>query len=165
MSIRQLFRRLASIVRRRHHERDLAEEIECHRAMMQRDLEAEGLHATDAAIQARRQLGNLTMAREDARAVCIWPWLESVCQDGAYAIRRLRRQPGFTVVAILTLALGIGANTATLSLVDAVRTRALPYPNADRLVELWGTATRARVERSGASYPDYLEWRAQAKSF
>lgn len=85
--------------------------------------------------------------------------------DLRYAFRGLARSPLFTSVALLSLALGIGANTAIFSLVDALRARALPYHDADRLVSLWGNVLRAKVERRGASYPDYQDWRAQAKSF
>ena len=72
---------------------------------------------------------------------------------------RLRHSPGFTLVAALTLALGIGANTAIFSVVDAVILRPLPYPEPARLMELWGNVKRVKVERRGASYPDYLDWR------
>src|SRR5207249_1546558 len=70
-----------------------------------------------------------------------------------------------TLVAALTLALGIGANTAIFSVVDAVVLRPLPYREPSRLVELWGNVKRAKVERRGASYPDYVNWRDQNKSF
>ena len=90
---------------------------------------------------------------------------EQLWQDVRFALRTLRKSPGFTLVAILALAIGIGGNTAIFSLVDAVRARALPYKDPDRLVQIWGNVMRARVERSGTSYPDYLDWRAQSKSF
>src|SRR5438046_3436980 len=93
------------------------------------------------------------------------PSVESVWQDIRYALRALRRAPGFTAVAVLALAIGIGGNTAIFSLVDAATLRALPYRDADRLVELWGNVLRARIERRGASYPDFLDWRAQSKAF
>jgi len=91
--------------------------------------------------------------------------LETLAQDVRYAFRTLRRSPGFTIVAVLALALGIGANTAIFSLVDASRASALPYADPTRLVALWGNVQRARVERRGASYPDFLDWRARAASF
>jgi len=91
--------------------------------------------------------------------------LETLAQDVRYAFRTLRRSPGFTFVAVLALALGIGANTAIFSLVDASRARALPYADPTRLVALWGNVQRARVERRGASYPDFLDWRARTTSF
>src|SRR5262245_52702439 len=90
---------------------------------------------------------------------------ESLRQDVRFAFRTLRKSPGFTLVAVLALAIGIGGNTAIFSLVDAVRARALPYKDPGQLVMLWGNVMRARVERRGTSYPDYLDWRAQSKSF
>jgi putative ABC transport system permease protein len=89
-------------------------------------------------------------------------WFDSFRQDVRYALRMLRRAPGFTLVAIVALSLGIAGNTAMFSLVDAVRSRALPYAEADRLVILWGNVMRTTLERRGASYPDFLDWRAQA---
>jgi predicted permease len=91
--------------------------------------------------------------------------MEVAGQDLRYAARTLRARPGFTVVAALTLALGIGANTAIFSVVDAVILRPLPYPEPARLVELWGNVKRAKVERRGASYPDYADWRGQSRGF
>lgn len=91
-----------------------------------------------------------------------FPSFESVRQDVRYALRTLRRSPAFAGVAIIVLALGIAGNTAMFSLVDAVRVRALPYAESDRLVVLWGNVMRAKLERRGASYPDFLDWRGQA---
>ena len=93
------------------------------------------------------------------------PSFESVRQDVRYALRTLRRSPGFAVVAILVLALGIAGNTTMFSLMDAVRLRALPYVESDRLVILWGNVMRAKLERRGASLPDFLDWRAQSTTF
>jgi len=91
--------------------------------------------------------------------------LDSLKQDIWYAVRTIRRSPGFSVVAIGVLALGIAGNTTMFSLLDAVRLRALPYPEAERLVLLWGNVMRTKLERRGASYPDFLDWRAQSTSF
>ena len=86
-------------------------------------------------------------------------------QDLRYALRMLLKKPGFTAIAVLTLALGIGANTAIFSVVDAVLLRSLPYPNADRLVMLWSTMQAQGVPTSGSAMPDYREWRDQSQSF
>jgi putative ABC transport system permease protein len=90
---------------------------------------------------------------------------DSLWQDIRYACRTLRRAPAFTTVALLALTLGIAGNTAIFSLVDAVRLRSLPYAEPERLVVLWGNVMRTTLERRGASYPDFLDWRAQARSF
>ncbi|HEY3044844.1 MAG TPA: ABC transporter permease [Vicinamibacterales bacterium] len=90
--------------------------------------------AVDAAHTSRRALGNAALAREDARAVWIWRWLDDLWRDFAYAIRSLRRTPVFSAVLILTLALGIGANTAIFSIVNSLLLRALPVAEPHRLV-------------------------------
>ena len=92
-------------------------------------------------------------------------WLEMLWQDLRYAAARCARVPALRVVAVLTLALGIGANTAIFSVVNAVILRPLPYPDPARLVELWGNVKRAKVERRGTSFADYLDWRTQSQSF
>jgi putative ABC transport system permease protein len=100
--------------------------------------------------------------RNDMRA---FVWLETLWQDLRYGVRVLRKNKGFAAVAAITLALGIGANTAIFSVVNAAVLRPLPYPHPQRLAILWGNVKRARVERRGASYPDYLDWHDQTQSF
>src|SRR5262245_34555165 len=96
----------------------------------------------------------------------MFPSFESLWQDIKFAIRTLRKSPGFTIVAVLVLAIGIGGNTAIYSLVDAMFVRGLPYPESERLMVLYGNVERATgVERRGGSYPDFVDWRAQSKSF
>ncbi len=142
-------RRLRARIRNRRFERELAEELEFHRAMKESDLRGEGLSAEDARFRSIRELGNTTLARENARAVWIAPWLESVWQDMSYAVRVLRRTPVFTLTALSTLALGIGANTAIFSIVDAAILRPLPYPDADRLVSV---GIRARQDYQSVDF-------------
>src|ERR1700750_1416572 len=91
--------------------------------------------------------------------------MQTVIQDLRYGLRMLRKRPGFTFVAIITLALGIGANTAIFSVVDAVLLRPLPYPEAERLVFLWSTMIAQVVPTSGSALPDYEEWRDRNKVF
>src|ERR1700729_2184319 len=86
-------------------------------------------------------------------------------QDLRYALRQLRRSPGFTTVAVLTLALAIGANSAIFSVVRAVILRSLPFPQADRLTMIWATDTATGQAQDVASYPDFEDWKAQNKSF
>ena len=92
-------------------------------------------------------------------------WLEILWQDLRYAARTLAKSPGFTLVAVLTLALGIGANAAIFSVVNAVILRPLPYAEPSRLVVLIGNVKRAQVERRGTSFADYFDWRDQSRSF
>ena len=92
----------------------------------------------------------------------IW---ESIWQDGRYAVRSYAKAPSFTLALVATIALGIGASTAIFSMVNGIILRPLPYPEPARLVELWGNVKRAKVERRGASYPDYADWRQQSTSF
>jgi predicted permease len=89
-------------------------------------------------------------------------WLDNIRTDVRHAARSLLRSPGFAAVAILALAVGIGGNTAIFSVVDATRVQAVPYEDPDRLVNLMGNVDRGTIERRGASYPDFLDWRAQA---
>jgi hypothetical protein len=91
--------------------------------------------------------------------------METVLKDIRYGIRSLLKNPGFAAIAVITLALGIGANTAIFSVVDAVLLRQLPYPEAERLVFLWSTMQSQGVPISGSSMPDYREWRDHNHSF
>ena len=160
-----IFRRLAALVRRRRLDRDLDDEIAFHLAMREQQYRDGGATEADARTAARRQFGNVTAVKERTRDVWLFGALETVAQDVRYALRTLRRSPAFAVVAVFTLAVGIGGNTAIFSLVDAIRLRAIPFGAADRLVTLWGTMQRAKAERRGTSYPDYLDWRAGTRSF
>ncbi|MGH9703897.1 MAG: ABC transporter permease [Candidatus Acidiferrales bacterium] len=91
--------------------------------------------------------------------------MESFWQDLRYGIRMMAKNPGFTLVAVLALALGIGANTAIFSVIDAVILRPLPFAAPGRLVTLWGTNMQRGNSRGSASYPDFMDWRAQSRSF
>src|SRR5580765_5170052 len=86
-------------------------------------------------------------------------------QDLRFAFRQLLKQPGFTAVAVLTLALGIGANTAIFSIINGVLLKPLPYPEPDRLVTLWERDPQRGVEQERVSGPNYLDWRAQSTAF
>jgi putative ABC transport system permease protein len=91
--------------------------------------------------------------------------METLLKDARYALRQLLKHRAFSLIAILALALGIGANTAIFSVVNAVLLRPLPYPAPERLVWLWGTNPLNDIPKENASYPDYVDWRAQAQSF
>ena len=125
-------RRLLYLLRHRRIEADVAEELETHRLMAQQRALDGG--AGDAAAASRRIMGNVTLAREDARAQWIAPWLDSVWQDATYALRMFRRAPAFTGAFVLVMALGVGATTAVFALVDGLVLRDLPVSRPDRLV-------------------------------
>jgi predicted permease len=160
-----IWHRLLALVRRRRLDRDLDDEIAFHLSMREAEYRASGASADAARYAARRRFGNVTHLKERTRDMWTFPSVESVRQDVRYALRALRRSPAFSSVAIVVLAIGIAGNTAMFSLVDAVRLRALPYAESDRLVILWGNVMRAKLERRGASYPDFVDWRSQATTF
>jgi len=160
-----IWHRLTALLRRKRLERDLDDELAFHLAMREADYRHDGIADAEARQFARRRFGNVTSLKEQCRDMWTFSPFETLLQDVRYALRTLRKSPGFTIVAVLALAVGIGANTAIFSLVDAVRARALPYKEPARLVALWGNVLRTRVERRGNSYPDFLDWRAQSKSF
>jgi predicted permease len=158
-------RRLLTLASRRRRAREVEDELAFHLAMRREERERAGLPADQARLAATRQFGNVTALKEQTREMWTFPSFESVVQDVRYAFRTLIRSRGFSVVAVLVLAIGIGANTAMFSLVDAMLLRGLPYPDSDRLVVLIGNVHRAIVERRGNSYPDHQDWRAKATRF
>lgn len=101
------------------------------------ELEGEGLPRKQAEQAARREFGNVVLLQQRSREQWQWPAFESLLADLKFTLRRLRKSPGFAITVLLTLAIGIGANTAVFSVIDAVLLRPLPYPNSDQLVSLW----------------------------
>ncbi len=128
------------------------------------DLMDRGLSASDARNQALREFGNRTLHLEDSRAVWRWPSLDRLWQDLRFALRTLRRNPAFAAVVVLTLALGIGANTAIFSAVNTVLIQPLPYPASGRLTWI-ATQEPDNAVYEAVSGPDYFDWRKQAHSF
>jgi len=122
-----------------------------------------GMAAAEARHAARRQFGNPALLAEDSRDVWAWTALERLARDCRFALRLLLRNPGFSAAAVLTLALGIGANTAVYSLIDALLLRPPSVKSADRLVSL-ADRTPARAGRA-ISYPNFIDWREQNQVF
>src|SRR5688572_16734793 len=128
-------RRLAYLLRQTRHDAELREEIEAHRALRAAQLERDGLTPQDAADASRRAIGNVLLARDDVREVWLGSW-DTWWQDVRYGLRTMRKNPTFTTVAVVTLALGIGVNTGIFSVVNAVLLRGLAAPDAHELVSV-----------------------------
>jgi hypothetical protein len=144
---------------------DLTEAIHEHLAEKIDELVASGMSREEARHAARREFGNATLIEERGREVWQWPSMESLIADIRYALRMLRKNPGFTSVAILTLALGIGANTAIFSVINAVILRPPPFPNSEQLVTLFEQDRKKGYEHNAPAAANFLDWRAQNNVF
>jgi predicted permease len=139
---------------------DLSEEIRLHLEERKEQLIAAGMSREDADREARRTFGNRTLIEERSREVWTWPWVESMWGDVRFAMRQLRRSPGFTAAAVMTLALAIGANAVVFSIMNAFLLRPLNVPHAESLFAIF------RPDGDSAeSYPDYVDLRDRTHSF
>jgi len=154
---------LSAIFRRSRAEQELDEELRAHIRSRAGDLERGGLARTEAERRARIEFGGYERFREECREERGSFHLETVWTDVRYGARLLRQSPGFAAIAILTLALGIGANTAIFSVVHAILLRPLPYPQASRLTIIW--SQWGNETRGPASGPELIELRRRSRSF
>lgn len=152
---------IPDIFRRREIYNDLSEEMRLHMEERAAQLMANGMSPEEADRRARIAFGNRAMLEERSHEVWQWPTLESAWADVRVALRQLRRTPGFTVTAIVTLALAIGANAVVFSVMNAFIIRPLNVPDAQSLYGLWRTASNDMA----VSYPDYLDLRDRNHSF
>jgi len=128
--------RLAAVFRRREIYERADEELQFHLAMMEQRLIESGMSANDARVLARRQLGNTTRIKEQTLGAWRYTFMDTLIRDLGYAVRMLRKNVSFSITAVLTLALGVGATTAIFSVVYSVLIKPLPYPNPDELVRI-----------------------------
>ena len=152
----ELWRKLLFAFRRQQFDRDLEEEMRFHLEMKA----AETGHTA-----ARRQFGNTTLLQEDSRGAWGWAGIEAWAADVKYAVRALRKNPGFALVAVLTMALGIGASTAVFSVVHAVLLRPLPFRDPSRVTMVWETREQRGEDRAPVSYENFRDWKEQSQSF
>jgi putative ABC transport system permease protein len=151
--------------RRKEREQDLERELRSHLESEAAEQQESGLSAEEAYYAARRAFGNATLVKEDVREMWRWTSLDRFSQDVHYALHILSKNYAFTVVAVLSLALGIGANTAIFSVIDSVLFRPLPYSEPERLVDVWGQNLREGKTEGTISYPDFLDLRSQNTVF
>jgi len=130
---------------RRKREKELGEEVRSHLEMAARERVERGDTAEKAERAARREFGNIELVKEVTRGAWGWRWLEEFAEDARYGLRRMRKSPGFTAIAVLTLALGMGANTAIFSLVNGILLSSLPYHKPEELVSLTGAYPKGAI--------------------
>ncbi|HSR70036.1 MAG TPA: ABC transporter permease, partial [Acidobacteriota bacterium] len=156
---------LRSWFRRSQMEHELDEELAFHLEMQTRHNQRQGLSPQEARRKAAHQLGGVEQVRQSVRETRSGSWMEGLLQDLGFALRMLRRQPGFTLVAVLTLALGIGVNTAFFSVLHGVLLADLPYPDSERLVYVGNNYLGEDSPRtySSVSEAEYLDYRDRSQ--
>jgi putative ABC transport system permease protein len=161
--LRRAYAKLRSLFGNSRVEADLVREINTHLAFLEDEFRSRGLTPQQARLEARRAYGGVEQAKQLHRDERAYQGLAQTAQDIRFALRQLRRSPGFTLSAILTLALGIGANTAIFSVVDAVLLKPLSFPDPDRIVQF--SLDFPQGSTPSTSIPDFRLWRNQTDAF
>ncbi len=141
------------------------QELNEHLEMLAEEGVRRGLPREEARREARLRLGGTTQLRETNRELQGLPFLDTLFQDIRYGLRTLRKSPGFTAVAVLTLGLGIGANTSIFSVIHAVLLSPLPYDHPERIVVIWESNPSGGFNQFAVSPPNYADWHKEASSF
>ncbi len=157
--LRELVLRLQASLRGDRFDSEFDDELETHLALLQERFERQGMNASEARYAAQRQTGGVTRLKENLHERRTLPVVETFLRDARYAIRQLRKSPAFTIAAVLTLALGIGANTAIFSVVKAVLLNPLPYKDPDRLVMVWERNLHRGWPHNIVSAANFVDWR------
>ena len=155
--------RLAALARSRRHDREIDDEITSHLEEATDEHILRGLSREEARRAALRDFGGIAKTKQIYREVRSFTWPEDLRQDLTYSIRRLINDPSFTLIAVATLGLGIGVNTAVFSVVNGVLLNPLPFPEPDRLVAVYSRT--ADTPKDSSSYPNFLDWVRQNRSF
>jgi putative ABC transport system permease protein len=163
MAMRRIVAAIRNLFRRETVERDLAAEVRSYADLLEDEKISSGMSSSEAKRAARMSMGGPEQLKEEIRSDRTGAWLETLWQDLRFGARMLRKNPGFTAVAVLTLALGIGANTAIFSVIRGVLLQALPFRDPSRIVLIRGTVGRRPT--GSVSYPDYLDARKLSHSF
>jgi predicted permease len=165
--LRRIVAKLRNLLANKRAEEDLAREVASHLTLLADDFERRGMSPEEAKLAALRAYGGVEQAKQAQRDARSLLWIEHTIQDLRYGLRTLRNSPGFTITAVLTLALGIGACTAIFSLVNAVLIRSLPYGDPGRLVYLYTPNPRFKIplEVFGPFYGDFYDLKKESHSY
>jgi hypothetical protein len=163
--LRSLSDGLRSLFRKEQVEGELDEELRDFLEMAAEEKMKQGISRKDALRAVRLERGSLEVTKEVVRSAGWESFAETWWQDLCFAARMLRKSPGFTAIAVLTLALGIGVNTAIFSIVESVLLRPLSFHDSDRLFAVWTKAKEQGADRAGTSMPEFEDYQSQSHSF
>src|SRR5271156_135032 len=147
---------------KRRNDRELDDEVRGYVDLLAEEKMREGMTSEEARRAARLELGGIEQVKEQVREARAGAWLDSLFQDLRYGARMLRKNPGFTAVAVLTLALGIGMTTAIFSVVDTILFKSLPYPHSNRIVMIWDNSQQSRLD---VTFHTFRELTARSRCF